>query len=101
MFNHSPPLNNKQFLQLINEAHRDSGRTLREVGDMCNIHYSHVERILKGTRKPKRDLLIILCWNGWNLETEEGDEIIKAGGYKTLFDWKKAGWEEDLSTKDN
>lgn len=93
MSNFPTSSNNKKFLKLINEAHEDSGRTLQEVADLCNIDKSYLSRILHGTRKAKRDLMINLSWSGWGLGIEQGDEILKEGGYKTILNWKKAGWE--------
>ena len=72
----------KEFLILLLEAHNNSGRSLREVTELCNIDHSYLALILKGVRSPHRDLLICLCWLGWNLDIYQADEILRAGGYK-------------------
>jgi transcriptional regulator with XRE-family HTH domain len=90
--------NLKEFLQLINEAHLNSGRTLREVGDLCYLDHSYIARILQGERHPQRDKLILICFLGWNLDFYDTELILKAGKYKTHINWKKAGWSQQEST---
>jgi hypothetical protein len=94
-------VNKKEFLKLIKEAHLNSGRTLREVGELCYLNYSYIGRILNGERHPQRDQLILICFSGWNLDVYDTDLILKAGNYKTLNDWKKAGWSQQESTRVN
>jgi hypothetical protein len=83
----------KKFLKLLNDAHYDSGRNLREIGDLCIVDHSYVWRVLRGERRPRRDILIALCTKGWGLDLYDTDVILKTGGYKTIMDWQKAGWD--------
>jgi hypothetical protein len=89
--------NEKEFLILIKDAHNNSSRTLREVGDLCYLNYSYIGRILTGERRPRRDQLIVICFLGWNLDIYDTDLILKTGGYKPLINWVKAGWSQQES----
>ena len=85
----------KRFLSLINDAHDRSGRSLREVGDFCGIDHAYISRILKGERLSNRDIILALCLFGWNLDGYDIEDILKAGGYKTILNWKKMHWEDE------
>jgi len=88
----------EEFLKLLNEAHIQSGRSLREVSDLCIIDRSYVSFILNGHRHPNRDVLIALCMIGWNLDVYDTDLILKEGRYKTILNWQKAGWDSLVNT---
>jgi hypothetical protein len=91
----TPPVRNlPEFTRLINHSHQESGRTLVEVADLCTIDSSYISHILHGRRRPGRNVLLRLCLQGWDLDFYTIEEILKAGGYQTLADWPKSGWDE-------
>lgn len=81
-----------EFLSLLKDAHINSGRSLREIGNLCAIDHSYVARVLDGSRRARRDVLLTLCLVGWGLDPYDTDAILRTGGYKTIMDWHKAGW---------
>lgn len=81
------------FLELLNEAHASSGRSMQDVAERCGLDKSSVSFYLRGHRRPRRNSLLALCLYGWHLDPYETDEILRAGGYRTLMDWDKAGWD--------
>jgi len=83
-----------RFLHLMNDAHDGTGRNLREVEALCFVDHTYIYRILKGERHPNREVILRICLFGWNLDGYGTEDILRAGGYKTLLDWKEAGWED-------
>jgi hypothetical protein len=92
MLKNISPINKKQFLILLNDAHRNSGRTYQDVSDFCGLNPSYIRRILHGERRPQRDKLLALCLFGWSIDPYDTEDILKAGGYKTILNWSKMGW---------
>ena len=72
------------FLSLVGEAHRDCGKSLRDVAELCDVDHSYVSAILAGKRKPRRDVLICLCAFGWGLDRISVDEVLLSAGYPPL-----------------
>jgi transcriptional regulator with XRE-family HTH domain len=68
-----------EYLELLNDFHVRSGLSLREVAQRCDIDPTYVHYILKGTRRPKRDVIIALGY-AYNLERMEVDEILLLAG---------------------
>jgi hypothetical protein len=63
------------YLSLLNEFHQRSGFSLREVAQQCDTDPSYVHYILKGIRRPRRDVVIALGF-AYGLERVEVDEIL-------------------------
>lgn len=72
------------FNTFLQEAHRRSGLSLREVSQECDVDYSYVSRILSGQRVPARDVLISLAAYAWHLDRTETDDLLIAVGYQPL-----------------
>jgi transcriptional regulator with XRE-family HTH domain len=73
--------NNRQgFLQLLSEHHARSGLSLREVAQACDLDFTYVHRILSGSRRPRRDVIIALGF-AYNLDLGEVDELLLLVGY--------------------
>jgi transcriptional regulator with XRE-family HTH domain len=66
---------NPAYLIRISEAHERSGLSLREVAQSCDLDPSYVHYILKGARRPQRDVIIALGF-AYRLERVEVDEIL-------------------------
>jgi transcriptional regulator with XRE-family HTH domain len=73
-----------EFLRRINTIHVDSGISLRELERLCGVHFSYINQILKGERKPSRDTLISLCGWGWDIDQILTDEVLMLGGRPPL-----------------
>jgi len=73
----------KAYLSLLNEAHERSALSLREVAESCDLDPSYACLILKGARKPQRDVLIALGFT-YGLERVEVDELLLLAGYPPL-----------------
>ena len=67
------------YLMKITEIHERSGLSLREVADACDLDPSYVHYILKGARRPQRDVLIALGF-AYRLDRWEVDEILLLAG---------------------
>jgi transcriptional regulator with XRE-family HTH domain len=63
------------YVDLLNEWHDRSGLSLREVAQACDLDYSYIHYILKGARKPSRDVIIALGF-AYGLERVDVDEIL-------------------------
>lgn len=63
------------YLNKITEAHERSGLSYREVAQACDLDPSYVHYILKGARRPHRDVLIALGF-AYRLDRWEMDEIL-------------------------
>ena len=66
------------YLDLLNEYHERSGLSLREVAQACDFDPSYVHYILKGARRPQRDILIALgfAYGLDSLDRMEVDEVL-------------------------
>lgn len=73
----------KEFLLHLNELHIRSGLSLREVASACDIDPTYVHYILRGVRRPRRDVLIALGF-AYNLDLFEMDEILILAGLPPL-----------------
>lgn len=67
------------YLSRLTEAHERSGLSYREVAQACDLDPSYVHYILKGARRPHRDVLIALGF-AYRLERWEVDEILLLAG---------------------
>jgi transcriptional regulator with XRE-family HTH domain len=68
------------FLDLINEYHARSGLSLREVAQACDLDFTYIHRILSGSRRPRRDVIIALGF-AYNLDLGEVDELLLLVSY--------------------
>ena len=64
-----------EYLLRLAEVHERSGLSLREVAEACDLDPSYVHYILKGNRRPHRDVLIALGF-AYRLERWEVDELL-------------------------
>jgi transcriptional regulator with XRE-family HTH domain len=72
-----------EYLVRLNEMHERSGLSLREVAQACDLDPSYVHYILKGARKPRRDVIIALGF-AYDLERVEVDEILLITGFPPI-----------------
>ena len=63
------------YLDRLNEIHERSGMSLREVAQACDLDPTYVHYILKGARRPQRDVVIALGF-AYGLERVDVDEIL-------------------------
>jgi transcriptional regulator with XRE-family HTH domain len=63
------------YLERLNELHERSGLSLREVAQACDYDSSYIHYILKGARRPQRDILIALGIV-YGLDRMEVDEML-------------------------
>src|SRR3972149_5188690 len=75
--------NSRAYLSKITEVHERSGLSLREVARECDLDPSYVHYILKGARRPQRDVIIALGF-AYRLERAEVDEILLLAGLPPL-----------------
>ena len=68
---------------LLSEAHERSGLSLREVAMASDLDPTYVHYILKGARRPRRDVIIALGFT-YRLERTEVDEILLLAGLPPL-----------------
>ena len=71
------------YTDLLNEFHSRSGLSLREVAVACDLDPSYVHYILKGVRRPQRDVIIALGF-AYGLERVEVDEILLLADFPPL-----------------
>jgi hypothetical protein len=71
------------YVYLLSEAHERSGMSLREVGQVSDLDPTYVHYILKGARRPRRDVIISLGFT-YRLERVEVDEILLLAGLPPL-----------------
>jgi hypothetical protein len=69
----------EEYLNKLNEAHERSGLSLREVGIACDVDQTYIHYILKGARRPQRDVIIAMGF-AYRLERVEMDEILLLAG---------------------
>jgi len=68
-----------EYLEILNDLHARSGLSLRDVAQICDLDPSYVHYILKGVRKPRRDVIIALGF-AYALDRVEVDEILLLAG---------------------
>ena len=71
------------YIYLLSEAHERSGLSLREVAHASDLDPTYVHYILKGARRPQRDVIIALGFT-YRLERVEVDEILLLAGLPPL-----------------
>jgi len=76
MSNLRPDISRDEFIRLINKAHLQSERSLREAADLCHIDHSYLSLILKGRRRASRELLTKIVLFAWNLDGYGLEEIL-------------------------
>jgi transcriptional regulator with XRE-family HTH domain len=72
-----------EFLDLLNDIHTRSGLSLREVAQASDLDPTYVHYILKGARRPQRDVIIALAFT-YGLDRLEVDEILVLAGFPPL-----------------
>ena len=72
-------LDANEYLNKLIEVHERSGLSYREVAQECGLDPSYVHYILKGARRPHRDVLIALGF-AYRLDRWEVDEILLLAG---------------------
>jgi hypothetical protein len=73
----------RDYVFLLSEAHERSGLSLREVAHASDLDPTYVHYILKGVRRPQRDVIIALGFT-YRLERSEVDEILLLAGLPPL-----------------
>ena len=68
-----------EYLNKLIEVHERSGLSYREIAHACDLDPSYVHYILKGARRPHRDVIIALGF-AYRLERWEVDEILLLAG---------------------
>jgi hypothetical protein len=74
-----PNANARAYLIRLTEAHERSGLSLREAAYACEIDPSYLHYILKGVRRPQRDVIIALGF-AYRMERVEVDDILLLAG---------------------
>ncbi len=72
-----------EYLDFLNDVHTRSGLSLREVAQACDLDPTYVHYILKGMRKPQRDVIIALGFT-YGLERIEVDELLLLAGFPPI-----------------
>jgi len=72
-----------EYIYLLSEAHERSGMSLRDVAQASDLDPTYVHYILKGARRPQRDVIIALGF-AYRLECIEVDEILLLAGLPPL-----------------
>lgn len=72
-----------EYLDRLNEAHLRSGLGLREVATASDLDPTYVHYILKGDRRPQRDVIIALGI-AYRLERIEIDELLLLANFPPL-----------------
>ena len=75
--------NSRTYLSRLADIHDRSGLSLREVARECDLDPSYVHYILKGARRPQRDVVIALGF-AYRLERVEVDELLLLAGLPPL-----------------
>lgn len=71
------------YLDRLSEVHERSGLSLREGAQASGLDPSYVHYILKGARRPQRDVFIALGF-AYRLDRQEMDEILLLAGLPPL-----------------
>ena len=77
------PVHIPDYIYLLSEVHERSGMSLREVAQASDLDPTYVHYILKGERRPQRDVIIALGFT-YRLERVEVDEILVLAGLPPL-----------------
>jgi hypothetical protein len=77
------PVRIPDYIHLLSEVHERSGMSLREVAQVSDLDPTYVHYILRGARRPKRDVIIALGFT-YRLERVEVDEILLLAGLPPL-----------------
>lgn len=77
------PVHQPDYIYLLSEAHERSGMSLREVAQASDLDPTYVHYILKGARRPQRDVIIALGFT-YRLERVEVDDILLLAGLPPL-----------------
>jgi hypothetical protein len=64
-----------EYLELLNDWHLRSGLSMREVAAACDFDFTYIHYILKGARRPARDVIIALGF-AYGMERVDVDEIL-------------------------
>ena len=72
-----------EYIYLLKDAHERSGMSLREVAQASDLDPTYVHYILKGARRPQRDVIISLGIT-YRLARVEVDEILLLAGLPPL-----------------
>jgi hypothetical protein len=72
-----------EYIDLLNDAHERSGLSLREAAQASDLDPTYIHYILKGARRPQRDVIIALGFT-YRLERIEVDEILLLAGLPPL-----------------
>ena len=72
-----------EYLARLVDIHERSGLSLREVAEVCDLDPTYIHYILKGARRPHRDVFIALGF-AYGLERVEVDEILLLAGLPPL-----------------
>jgi transcriptional regulator with XRE-family HTH domain len=67
--------NKREYLARLNDVHERSGLSLREVARLSDLDPTYLHYILRGARRPQRDVIIALGF-AYTLERIEVDEIL-------------------------
>jgi transcriptional regulator with XRE-family HTH domain len=87
---------NNEYLNKLVEVHERSGLSYREVARECDLDPSYVHYILKGARRPHRDVLIALGF-AYRLDRLEVDEILILAGLPPLGRSALREFRQDLN----
>jgi len=68
-----------EFIERLNEYHLRSGLSMREVAQACDLDPTYVHYILKGARRPQRDVIIAMGF-AYGLDRLEVDELLLLAG---------------------
>jgi len=77
------PTNAPAYLSRLCEMHECSGLSLRDVAQSADLDPTYVHYILKGARRPQRDVIIALGF-AYHLNREEVDEILLLAGFPPI-----------------
>jgi hypothetical protein len=84
LINHVGKTSSKfEYLNILNEVHSRSGLSLRDVAQACDLDPTYVHYILKGIRRPQRDVIIALGFT-YGLERIDVDEILLLAGFPPI-----------------
>jgi transcriptional regulator with XRE-family HTH domain len=84
-----------EYLNKLIEVHERSGLSYREVAQECDLDPSYVHYILKGARRPHRDVLIALGF-AYRLDRWEVDELLLLAGLPPIGRSTMREYRQDL-----
>jgi transcriptional regulator with XRE-family HTH domain len=77
------PTKSLSYLSRLCEMHECSGLSLRDVAQAADLDPTYVHYILKGARRPQRDVIIALGF-AYNLNRVEVDELLLLAGFPPI-----------------